>query len=101
MSDDVSRLGVYTEAVKWYTLSAEQGFALAQRNLGVMYENGLGILQDNLMAHAWYNIASANGSNTASELRDLIAKNMNQADIAIAQKIARECLASNYKNCGD
>lgn len=30
----------YAEALKWYTLSAEQGLAQAQLNLGVMYCNG-------------------------------------------------------------
>ena len=29
-----------TEAVKWYRLSAEQGFAEGQSNLGYMYETG-------------------------------------------------------------
>ena len=30
----------YQEAVKWFRLSAEQGFAQAQYNLAVMYEDG-------------------------------------------------------------
>jgi len=30
-------------AVKWYTLSAEQGDAWAQFNLGVMYDYGHGV----------------------------------------------------------
>ena len=32
-----------TEAVKWYRKAAEQGYAGAQANLGVMYENGRGV----------------------------------------------------------
>ncbi len=32
----------YTEALKWYRLSAEQGDADAQNNLGVMYADGKG-----------------------------------------------------------
>ncbi len=28
----------YAEAVKWYRLAAEQGYAYAQYNLGVMYD---------------------------------------------------------------
>ena len=56
----------YKEAVKWYRLAAEQGHAEAQINLGVMYETGRGVLQDNTMAHMWYNIASANGNEKAA-----------------------------------
>ena len=33
----------YEEAVKWYRLSAEQGYSYAQNNLGLMYENGEGV----------------------------------------------------------
>jgi len=36
----------YKEAVKWYLKAAEQGYALAQFNLGNMYYNGDGVLQD-------------------------------------------------------
>ena len=31
--------GNYTEAAKWYRLSAEQGYALAQANLAILYEH--------------------------------------------------------------
>ena len=41
----------YSTAVKWYSLAAEQGDADAQTNLGVMYANGEGVLQDNVYAH--------------------------------------------------
>ena len=36
----------YKEAVKWYRLSAEQGHASAQYYLGVMYYDGMVVLQD-------------------------------------------------------
>ena len=44
----------YKEAVRLYRLSAEQGFASAQYNLGVMYEIGQGVLQDYKEALRWY-----------------------------------------------
>ena len=49
------------EAVKWYRLAAEQGAADAQTNLGFIYDSGKGVLQDDAMAHMWYNIGAANG----------------------------------------
>ena len=90
----------YAEAVKWYRLAAEQGYANAQYNLGVMYEYGTGVLQNNVMAHMWYNIAAANGNKKSGEWRDERAGLMTSADISKAQSMAKECMSSNYKNCG-
>jgi len=54
--------GDYAEALKWYRLSAEQGNAGAQTNLGVMYDNGQGVGQDKAEAVKWYRLAAARGS---------------------------------------
>jgi TPR repeat protein len=90
----------YAEALKWYRLAAEQGNSDAQTNLGVMYYNGNGVLQSNVMAHMWYNIASANGELVASSLRDERTGFMTPTDISKAQELARECINSDYQNCG-
>ena len=90
----------YAEAVRWYRLAAEQGHADAQNNLALMYELGQAVLQSNVMAHMWYNIASANGRSKSGEWRDERAGLMSQADISKAQEMARECMSSNYQNCG-
>ncbi len=90
----------YKEAVKWYLKSAEQGEASAQLNLGVMYSNGQGVLQDNVVAHMWSNIANANGHELGGQNRDTLAKEMTPQDISKAQAMARECMGSNYQNCG-
>ena len=65
-----------------------------------MYENGDGVLQDNIMAHMWYNIASANGHEKAGGYRDERAGLMTSADISKAQAMARECMSSGYTKCG-
>ena len=90
----------FAEAVKWYRLAAEQGDALGQSNLGLMYKNGLGVPQDFVMAHMWFNLASANGHENAPEARNTVAEGMTPQDISTAQAIARECMSSNYQNCG-
>ena len=64
-----------------------------------MYALGNGVLQDNVYAHMWANIAAANGAENAGEARDELAKEMTPADISDAQRLARECVARNYKNC--
>ena len=89
----------YKEAAKWLTLSAEQGNVFAHYLLGIMYENGEGVIQDYVYAHMWWNIAASNGSEDAQTNRDIIAKQMTQAQIAEAQKLARECVAKDYKGC--
>tara|TARA_B100000315_G_C14342024_1_gene480029 strand:+ start:332 stop:625 length:294 start_codon:yes stop_codon:yes gene_type:complete len=80
----------YKEAVRWYRKAAEQGLATAQSNLGLMYDRGTGVLNDNVRAHMWYNVAGANGLKTGADNRKSIETKMTPAQIAEAQKLARE-----------
>ena len=89
----------YAEAVRWYKLAAAQGLADAQFNLGHMYRNGHGVAQNFVQAHVWFNLAATKSDKDAVKERNNIAKKMTQQQIAEAQKLARECLARNYKNC--
>ena len=77
------------EAVKLFTLAAEQGYAPAQTNLGLFYAQGKGVLADFVMAHMWFNIAAANGIENGAENREIVAKGMTWADISKAQAMAR------------
>ena len=51
----------YKSAVKWYTLSAEQGNEISQYNLGIMYSFGLGVVPDYINALKWYMLSSEQG----------------------------------------
>jgi TPR repeat protein len=95
-------------AANWYRKAAEQGGASAQYNLGGIYSRGRGVPQDYAaasswwhkaaeqghagaqwsLAHMWLNLAAAGGE--AVEFRDKLAKRMTPAQIAEAQKLARE-----------
>jgi TPR repeat protein len=55
----------YQEAVKWYTLAAEQGLAGAQYNLGRIYANGTGVVQNFQEAVKWYRLAAEQANTTA------------------------------------
>jgi TPR repeat protein len=88
------------KAAKWYRLSALQGHAEAQINLGIMYRFGEGVLQNYILSHMWLNLAAYNGMTDAKELRQFIADKMNANQITEAQKLAQQCLDSNYKGCG-
>jgi TPR repeat protein len=56
----------YAEAVRLYRLSAAQGHAAAQNNLGVMFENGKGVATDRAEAIRWYRLAAAQGNANAT-----------------------------------
>jgi len=65
----------------------------------VHYAKGIGLIQDNVMAHMWLNIAASNGEKRGREYRDIVEKVMTSSQIADAQKFARECVAKEYKGC--
>jgi TPR repeat protein len=78
------------EAMRWWRRAAEQGLAEAQTNLGNMYNNGEGVPQDSVLAHMWLNLAAAQGQEEAKTNRDIVAKRMTPAQLAEAQRLARE-----------
>ena len=73
---------------------------MAQFNVGVMYRNGWGVVADYVVAHKWYDISAANGSERGVKNREKLAKNMTSEDISKAQAMARICMSSNYEKCG-
>ncbi len=88
------------QAVAWYRKAAEQGLAEAQNNLGLMYEYGSGgVPQDYAQAHMWYNLATdasdASLRNLAAKNREIVAAKMTPAQIAEAQRMAREWMQSH------
>ena len=77
--------------------SAERGDATSQYNLGVMYDNGRGVLQDYVLAHKWYNLAASRYATREADIgaraarnRDRLTQRMTPAQLAEAQKMARE-----------
>ena len=47
--------------MKWYTFAAEQGYADAQFNLALKYDNGDGVLENDKTAVKWYTLAAEQG----------------------------------------
>jgi len=54
--------GNYATALQWYRKAVEQGDADAQYELGIMYANGQGVLQDYTEAVRWYRKAVEQGN---------------------------------------
>jgi TPR repeat protein len=114
-----ARSGDYATALREWKPFAEQGVADAQSNLGAMYADGQGVIQDYVRAHMWFNIAASSGHENITENvsvrrmggvfigfnkiavtnRDIVAKRMTPADISAAQTLARECVLKKYKGC--
>ena len=91
----------YNEAAKWFAQSAIQGDSYGQMALGNFYHSGKGgFLQDNIMAHMWFNVSAANNSEESGTFRDELTNNMTPVDISKAQAMARKCMSSDYKECG-
>jgi len=81
----------YAEAAKWFRLSADQGNIQAQYYLGKMYFLGQGVPQDYVRAHMWFNITlSIKDEPVARSLREQCEVRMTPAQLAEAQKLARE-----------
>jgi TPR repeat protein len=88
----------YAEAVTWFRKAADQGLAPALNNLGNMYLNGQGVPQDYVQAYMLFNVAAARAPrddilktrDMAVKNRDSVAAKMTPAQIAEAQKVARE-----------
>ena len=83
------------EAARWYHLAAEQGNAQAQFLLGIIYGKGEGVTQNYVQAHMWFNLAAAHlppgeVRDKAAETREILAKFMTPAQVAEAQRLARE-----------
>ena len=91
--DDASaayKRGDYKVALELLHPLAENGNVFAQSILGDMYVEGHGVVQDYVQAHMWFNLGAAKGGNEARRRRDALAKKMTTAQIADAQKLARD-----------
>ena len=99
----------YKEAKKWNRLAAENGSSKGQFNLGWSYRFGSGVSKNLTLSHMWLSVAVSNQGNifiddpsvgTAALTRNIIEKKMTTEQLAKAQKLARECIKKNYKDCG-
>jgi TPR repeat protein len=63
----------FKKAVEYYSQAAEQDNALAQYNLGCLYRDGIGVIQNNKQALKWLARAAEQGNEDAqADLYSLI-----------------------------
>jgi len=62
--------------------------------LGLMYSAGRDVDIDLIEAHKWFNLAALRGNEAAKQYRMEISRELSKADIAKAQRMARQWLAA-------
>jgi hypothetical protein len=79
----------YVEAAKWFRLAANQGDVQGQVALAAAYGLGQGVARDSVNAYMWLSLAAAQGDKVAASVLSTVAQSMTVAQIAAAQKLAR------------
>ncbi|MCX6895340.1 MAG: tetratricopeptide repeat protein, partial [Verrucomicrobia bacterium] len=82
-----------TDAAKWYRTAAERGFGGAQNNLALLTAFGKGVTKDPVEAAKWFSLAAQHGDNNGADVRAGLLKEMTPAQIAEAEKRAKEFTA--------
>lgn len=90
----------YSIAVELFQLAAQEGQATAQLYLAEMFHDGEGVTKNQTRAYMWANVAAAKGVPRARILRDEIQRiELTAAQLSRAQQMARDCIATEYKDC--
>ncbi len=83
------------ERLARYEAEAEAGDPQAFFALGLIYATGRMVEADPVAAHMWFNLAALHGHAEAAEERRLLADELTPAEIARAQRLAREWLEAH------
>ncbi len=79
-----------------FEVAAQGGGADALYQLGLMYCSGREVDVDLVAAHKWFNLAAMRGNEDAKRNRVELASEMTKAQIAAAQRAAREWLKTRH-----
>jgi protease YdgD len=66
-----------------------------------MYLNGQGVKQDHILAHMWFDLSAARGTQIAVTGRDFAARQMTPTQIAEAQKLAHDWKPKRHREIVD
>jgi uncharacterized protein len=77
------------------TMAERQPNAEGLFELGILYATGSEVETDLVAAHKWFNLAAMRGFADAAYHRQQIAEEMSDAEIAAAQRAAREWLTTH------
>lgn len=74
-------------------VAAQGGAPDALFELGLMYSSGRDVGVDLIQAHKWFNLAAMRGNEEAKRYRLEISSEMSKAEIADAQRQARQWMS--------
>lgn len=80
----------FERAFRSFRSVAERRNPDAQRMLGIMYQEGLGVRQDDVLAYMWLELSAGAGDSKAREARDKLEQKMAPDQIAEGKRLARE-----------
>ena len=86
----------YREAVAQWVAAAETENGRAMLALGMAYQQGLGVLQDFVEAHKWFNLAASYGIIEAVEERNALEAKITADQRSEAETLARSWQPVNY-----
>ena len=89
---EMARMDISMEKVG---LAAQTGAPDALFELGMLYATGREVAPDLVVAHKWFNLAAVRGNSSALTHRMELAREMSALQIAEAQKLAREWIATH------
>jgi hypothetical protein len=78
-----------TEAVKWFRKAADKGNATAQSKLSFVYQDGITVPKDDVMAYKWILLAGAKDEKHRFFIKEIEVK-LTPEQRAEGQKLARE-----------
>lgn len=80
----------YQTALKEWLISADQGDAFAQINLGVMYANGKGVPENDIAGYMWFNLAASQGHAKGPQNKKILKGIMTPEQIAEANALTQK-----------
>jgi TPR repeat protein len=89
----------FEQARHWFLTSAKQGYANAQLMYAFMLQAGFGAPSDPAKAMVWAKIAEINGAENSIKVSIPSSMTLSDLEVETAEKIAAECLASEYQKC--
>ena len=92
MGDVMARMELGIALGSQFEPVVQTGGADALFELGMLYATGRDIDADFVAAHKWFNLSAARGNASARDYRSELARDMTSAQIAEAQRQAREWL---------
>lgn len=91
--------GDYVPAIRLFRPLAKEGNPKAQNVIGVMYRKGEGVPRSLTRAFMWFSFAARHGDAAAKAELHEVSNSMTPAEMSQAEKMMRDCEASEYRNC--